>query len=65
MLVAGRCFSADREALGSARVIGGCLAMGQAAGTAASMLAASNLEDVRQLDVSLLRKTLEITGCHC
>ncbi|HOB21493.1 MAG TPA: FAD-dependent oxidoreductase [Bacillota bacterium] len=62
VLVAGRCFSADREALGSALVIGGCLAMGQAAGTAASMLAASNLEDVRQLDVSLLRKTLKSQG---
>jgi hypothetical protein len=36
LLVAGRCMSATHEALGSARVIGTCLAAGEAAGRAAA-----------------------------
>ena len=36
--VAGRSLSSDRGANGSARVMGPCMAMGQAAGTAAAML---------------------------
>jgi hypothetical protein len=36
LFVAGRCMSATHEALGSARVIGTCLAMGEAAGMAAA-----------------------------
>jgi FAD dependent oxidoreductase len=36
LFVAGRCMSASHEALGSARVIGTCLAAGEAAGTAAA-----------------------------
>jgi FAD-dependent oxidoreductase family protein len=39
LFAAGRCMSASREALGSARVIGTCLAMGEAVGRAASALA--------------------------
>ncbi|HYB40697.1 MAG TPA: FAD-dependent oxidoreductase [Candidatus Methylomirabilis sp.] len=39
LFVAGRCMSATREALGSARVIGACLATGQAAGLAAARCA--------------------------
>jgi FAD dependent oxidoreductase len=39
LLVAGRCMSATHEALGSARVIGTCLATGQAAGGAAARAA--------------------------
>jgi FAD-dependent oxidoreductase family protein len=41
LFVAGRCISATHEALGSARVIGTCLATGQAAGRAAARLAES------------------------
>jgi FAD-dependent oxidoreductase family protein len=41
LLVAGRSMSATHEALGSARVIGTCLATGQAAGTTAARLADS------------------------
>jgi len=37
LLVAGRCISATRQALGAIRVIPPCFAMGQAAGTAASI----------------------------
>jgi hypothetical protein len=40
LFVAGRCMSATHEALGSARVIGTCLAAGEAVGTAAARMAA-------------------------
>ncbi|PYO55255.1 MAG: FAD-dependent oxidoreductase, partial [Candidatus Rokuibacteriota bacterium] len=36
LFVAGRCMSASHEALGSARVIGTCLATGEAVGMAAA-----------------------------
>jgi hypothetical protein len=39
LFVAGRCMSATHEALGSARVIGTCLATGAAAGMAAARCA--------------------------
>lgn len=57
VLMAGRCLSADRIAHSSARVMGTCMAMGQAAGTAASMCI-RHKTDPRNLDVSLLRATL-------
>jgi FAD-dependent oxidoreductase family protein len=41
LFAAGRCMSATREALGSARVIGTCLATGEAAGKAAASCADS------------------------
>lgn len=37
LLVAGRCISADSEAAGAVRVMPPCIAMGQAAGTAAAL----------------------------
>ena len=43
LLVAGRCISATHEAMGSCRVIGTCLAMGQSAGIIASKLASEKL----------------------
>jgi hypothetical protein len=39
LFVAGRCMSATHEALGSARVIGTCLAAGEAVGRAAARMA--------------------------
>jgi glycine/D-amino acid oxidase-like deaminating enzyme len=42
MLVAGRCFSATHDAHASARSMATCMAMGQAAGTAAALAARGN-----------------------
>ena len=66
---AGRCFSADRPAHGSARVMGPCMAMGQATGTAAAMMVARGLGEVRALEVQALRAKLAadgaiLTGTH-
>jgi len=64
VLVAGRCISSTREALSSARVMGTCLAMGQAAGTAAAMCVAAPAwtGDVRSVDVGRLRDVLRAQG---
>jgi hypothetical protein len=59
VLVAGRCLSSTREANGSARVIGTCLAMGQAAGTAATM---TNAGRVGGVDVADLRARITEQG---
>jgi hypothetical protein len=59
VVVAGRCLSASREAHGSARVMGGCMAMGQAAGTLAALATQQNSKsDVRAIGVTRLRQTL-------
>jgi hypothetical protein len=59
VVVAGRCLSASREAHGSARVMGGCMAMGQAAGTLAALAIRQNSKsDVRSIGVTRLRQTL-------
>ena len=42
VLVAGRCLSSDRAAHGTARNMGNCLAMGEAAGTAAAIRTEQN-----------------------
>ncbi len=62
VLLAGRCFSSTREANGSARVMGPCMAMGQAAGTAASLMAVNGWADARQVPVDQLRDTLRAQG---
>lgn len=70
VMIAGRCLSATREAHGSARVMGTCMAMGQAVGTAAAMALEQNqLDDIRQVQVGALRERLVeqgavITGTH-
>ena len=57
MLVAGRCFSATHDAHASARSMATCMAMGQAAGTAAAMAIKSQTTP-RSLDASALRNCL-------
>ena len=65
VVAAGRVLSADRGAHGSARVMGPCLAMGQAAGTAAAMLldrGARGDADFATVPVQALRERLRADG---
>ncbi len=59
-LVAGRCFSATHEAHASIRSMAQCMAMGQAAGTLASLAVASG--DVRRVDPDEVRLHLTTDG---
>ena len=59
VMVAGRCLSASHEAHASIRSIGQCLAMGQAAGTAAALAPRGNLSE---LDIGNLRSKLLEAG---
>ena len=61
VLVAGRCFSATHDAHASVRSMGQCMAMGQAAGTAAA-LAAARRADLRDLPFGRLRDALREAG---
>jgi hypothetical protein len=61
LLVAGRCFSGTHEALASARPMPSCMAMGEAAGTAAALCADKGVAP-RKLDAGFLRKTLIAQG---
>jgi hypothetical protein len=61
VLVAGRCFSATHDAHASVRSMGQCMAMGQAAGTAAAQ-AATGRTPVADIDCSALRTTLRAAG---
>ena len=63
LLVAGRCVSADSTAAGAIRVMPPCMAMGQAAGTAAA-LAVKGKTTVREVDVALLRNVLKQNGVY-
>ncbi len=57
VLVAGRCFSATHDAHASVRSMAQCMAMGQAAGTAAALAVAGHVTP-RDLDVHHLRERL-------
>jgi hypothetical protein len=61
VLVAGRCFSATHDAHASVRSMAQCMAMGQAAGTAAALSAATG-RDPRDLDTAALRDRLRADG---
>jgi hypothetical protein len=61
VLVAGRCFSATHDAHASVRSMAQCMAMGQAAGTAAA-LAARGAIDPRDLNVEGLQVALRAGG---
>ena len=63
LYVAGRCMSADREAHGSARVMGPCMAQGEAAGLGAMLsLKSNNPGDIRAVSVDRLRSGLVDQG---
>jgi hypothetical protein len=62
VLVAGRCLSSEREANGSARVIGTACAMGQAVGIAAAMGTTASLPSVRDVAVEELRALVSEQG---
>jgi hypothetical protein len=61
VLVAGRCFSAEHDAQASIRSMAQCMAMGQAAGTAAA-LAVKEGGTVRDVDNSALFSQLRADG---
>jgi hypothetical protein len=61
LLVAGRCLSATHEALASCRMMPSCMAMGQAAGTAAAMSVEADIPP-RRLPPDALRGRLREMG---
>jgi hypothetical protein len=61
LLVAGRCISAEEEAMGQLRLIPVCSATGEAAGTAGALALKQEITP-RRLDRSLLQKTLRQQG---
>lgn len=61
LLVAGRCVSVTREALGSVRVGATCSALGQAAGVAATLSAQQGIQPI-DVDARLLREVLISQG---
>jgi hypothetical protein len=61
LIVAGRCFSATHDAHASVRSMGQCMAMGQAAGTAAAIVARSG-GPVANINVPNLRDQLRQAG---
>lgn len=63
LLVAGRCLSAESDAAGAVRVMPPCMAMGQAAGTAAA-LALNEGESLPGLEYGKLKKKLLDGGVY-
>lgn len=61
LLVAGRCISVDHEAQASMRIMPIVCTVGEAAGTAAAIAFKSG-KNVRDIDITLLRKTLKDNG---
>jgi hypothetical protein len=57
LLVAGRCISTTHEALASTRIMACCMALGQAAGTAAALAGNGKIQP-RELDYRILRAEL-------
>lgn len=62
LLVAGRHFSVTSAAQKTSREIPPCMAMGEAAGTAAALAVSANVT-TRAVDVAALQKTLRAQGC--
>lgn len=61
LLVAGRCISAEHDALASTRVMAPCLALGQAAGSAAALAVRERVE-IEAVDVGDLQRHLRGEG---
>ena len=61
LLVSGRCISATHQGMAGARVMGTCIAIGQAAGTAAA-LAVRTGTTPREIDVTQLQHALRVDG---
>jgi len=61
LLVSGRCISATHQAMAGARVMGTCMAIGQAAGTAAAMAVRDGVRP-QDVDVDELRRVLRADG---
>ena len=63
LLVAGRCISSTRGALGAVRVMGICMGTGEAAGTAAALSMHQGCPP-RKLDGHILRERLRLGGAQ-
>ncbi len=63
LLVAGRCISGDHTALASYRIQSHCMALGEAAGTAAALCSETDTEP-RALDIGQLRQALLNNGVN-
>jgi hypothetical protein len=63
LLMAGRCISGSHEAQGSYRVMGPCMGMGHAVGTAAALSIREGVS-ARRLDAKLLQRTLLEQGAY-
>ena len=63
LLIAGRCLSAESAAAGAVRVMPPCMAMGQAAGTAAAIAVKSHIS-VRSMNTDMLRNLLKARGAY-
>ena len=61
LIVVGRCISVEREVLGVVRVMGPCVAMGEAAGIAASMVTEQGIS-FSEIDVELLKERIKARG---
>lgn len=62
VLVAGRCISGDRASVSAMRVKASCMAMGQAAGTAAALAVSHNVHDIRKVCPAEVRRSLAESG---
>ena len=62
VLVAGRCAGGDRLAQSAYRVKASCMAMGQAAGTAAAVAVGQGAADVRQAAFAEIVRRLRADG---
>jgi len=63
LLVAGRAISSTFEAQGAIRIMATCMAIGQAAGTAAALATIEGITP-RKIDIKRLRRTLKEQGAH-